>query len=115
MYDSYFRWLEVCVRNLRFRSSGGRKFNWFTNDWLYTEPQTQTGIDCFILVLTSYKYHGYIFGIDGGLLINKLIDSLKFNPATDSVDAVDKQRLVLIDTVKIKEETMEELDGKWTT
>ena len=72
----------------------------------------QTGIDCFILVLTSYKYHGYIFGIDGGLLINKLIDSLKFNPAIDSVEAVDKQRLVLIDTVKIKEETMEELDGK---
>ena len=72
----------------------------------------QTGIDCFILVLTSYKYHGYIFGIDGGLLINKLIDSLKFNPATDSVESVDKQRLVLIDTVKIKEETMEELDGK---
>lgn len=69
------------------------------------------GIDCFILVLASYKYHGYIFGIDGGVLISRLIDCLKYDINTDSTDAQGKQRIVLIDTAKIKEETIQELDG----
>ncbi|XP_076093913.1 uncharacterized protein LOC143064736 isoform X3 [Mytilus galloprovincialis] len=68
------------------------------------------GIDCFILVLASYKYHGYIFGIDGGVLISRLIDCLKYDINTDSTDAQGKQRIVLIDTAKIKEETIQELD-----
>ncbi|CAC5382719.1 unnamed protein product [Mytilus coruscus] len=70
----------------------------------------QIGIDCFILVLASYKYHGYIFGIDGGVLISRLIDCLKYDSNTDSTDAQGKQRIVLIDTAKIKEETIQELD-----
>ncbi|XP_063419838.1 uncharacterized protein LOC134704994 isoform X1 [Mytilus trossulus] len=70
----------------------------------------RNGIDCFILVLASYKYHGYIFGIDGGVLISRLIDCLKYDINTDSTDAQGKQRIVLIDTAKIKEETIQELD-----
>lgn len=79
---------------------------------MYKQKLDETRVDSFILVLSSYKYHGYIFGTDGGILINKLIDAFKFEPNKDSKEARHKPRIVLMDTVKIKEETIEELDGE---
>lgn len=82
----------------------------------YSSRLEQQEIDCFVCVVTGYMYNGNIYGTDGiPVLLNKVFEPLRVadKKEQDKCEIGEgKVKLVFVDAFKVREQVIEELDGK---